>query len=90
MYLRILLKAVSQAKSISTEAPWGADGVLDLCRRKNGVYSHIASEEGLFVQCSKRPQAIPHLRTGPYPEFPTESAVGGNGGADESGRMQLH
>ena len=32
----------------------------------------IASEEGLFVQCSKRPQAIPYLRTGPYPGFPTD------------------
>lgn len=54
-----------------TEAPWEQMEAVTFVAEKMGAQC-IASEEGLFVQCSKRPQAIPHLRTGPYPEFPTD------------------
>ena len=57
--------------TLLTEAPWEQMEAVTFVAEKMGAQC-IASEEGLFVQCSKRPQAIPHLRTGPYPEFPTD------------------
>ena len=54
-----------------TEAPWEQMEAVTLVAEKMGAQC-ITSEEGLFVQCSKRPQAIPYLRTGPYPGFPTD------------------
>ena len=54
-----------------TEAPWEQMEAVTFVAEKMGAQC-ITSEEGLFVQCSKRPQAIPYLRTGPYPGFPTD------------------
>ena len=54
-----------------SEAPWEQMEAVTFVAEKMGAQC-ITSEEGLFVQCSKRPQAIPYLRTGPYPGFPTD------------------
>ena len=57
--------------ALLTEAPWEQMEAVTLVAEKMGAQC-IASEEGLFVQCSERPRAVSHLRTGPYPEFPTD------------------
>ena len=46
--------------TLLTEAPWEQMEAVTFVAEKMGAQC-IASEEGLFVQCSKRPQAIPHL-----------------------------
>ena len=47
--------------TLLTEAPWEQMEAVTFVAEKMGAQC-IASEEGLFVQCSKRPQAIPVMR----------------------------
>ena len=54
-----------------TEAPWEQMAAVTLVAENMGAQC-IVSEEGLFVQASERPKAVSPLRTGPYPEFPTD------------------
>lgn len=57
--------------ALLTEAPWEQMEAVTLVAEKMGAQC-VASEEGLFVQFSGRPRAVNHIRTGPYPEFPTD------------------
>lgn len=57
--------------ALLNEAPWEQMKAVTMTAEKMGAQC-IASEEGLFVQASGRPKAVAHLRTGPYPEFPTD------------------
>lgn len=54
-----------------TQAPWEQLEAVTVVAEKMGAQC-IVSEEGLFLQAPKRPKAIGHLQTGPYPEFPTD------------------
>lgn len=53
------------------EAPWEQMEAVTLVAEKMGAQC-VASGEGLFVQASGRPKVVSHIRTGPYPEFPTD------------------
>ena len=54
-----------------TDALWEQLEAVTLVAEHMGAQC-IVSEEGLFVQATGRPKAISHLKTGPYPEFPTD------------------
>ena len=54
-----------------TEAPWEQLEAVTRVAEKMEAQC-IVSEEGLFVQAPGRPKAVSCLKTGPYPEFPTD------------------
>ncbi len=52
-------------------APWEQmEAVLDVAGRMGGQC--VRTGEGIYVQAPKRPEAIGHLQTAPYPGFPTD------------------
>ena len=67
----------------------GADGSGDLCGGKNGCTVYCLGGRPVRTVFQK---AAGHTTFADWaiPGVPHGSAVGGNGGADESGRMQLH
>ena len=54
-----------------TDAPWEQLEAVTLVAEQMGAQC-VVSEEGLFVQAPVRPKAVSRLKTGPYPEFPTD------------------
>lgn len=46
------------------------DAVMSLAERMGGRI--CLTEEGIYVQAPERPISVPHIKTLPYPEFPTD------------------
>lgn len=67
-----LFAAVATGGSVFLEsAPYTQmEAVLRVAERMGAQC--IAAREGIYVQAGGRPVAIPHLRTAPYPGFPTD------------------
>ena len=52
-------------------APWEQMEAVTVTAEKMGAQCTV-SAEGLYVQAPERPEAVPLIRTGPYPGFPTD------------------
>lgn len=67
-----LLACVGTGGSVFLEkAPWRElTAVLEVAGAMGGNF--CPSEQGIYVQGPKRPRAVEHIRTAPYPGFPTD------------------
>ncbi len=54
-----------------SKAPWEQMEAVTVTAEKMGAQCTV-STEGMYVQAPERPEAVPLIRTGPYPGFPTD------------------
>lgn len=67
-----LLACMGTGGSIFLErAPWDEmEAVLEVARRMGGHF--CPSEQGIYVQGPVKPRSVEHIKTAPYPGFPTD------------------